>query len=233
MLAMMPACPHRAPIPTPDAPCRPARPCARCGPGLPAGLLIVLGLAWELWLAPTGSGTLALKVLPLVAVLAGLLRHRMYTYRWLSLLVWLYFTEGWCAPPARPACRRPWRAGGGCCAWRCSRQCVHVHPLRWRQGAACLPGSASKPWPWCRWTALCAAVGAAHVLTDGDLSPGSRTGAAAGAAGAGRGAPRAAPPRWPPWSRPAPPPAPAIVPQGGNTGLVGGGVPTPAARRCC
>jgi uncharacterized membrane protein len=56
--------------------------------------LIVLGLAWELWLAPTGSGTLALKVLPLVLCLAGLLRHRMYTYRWLSLLLWLYFTEG-------------------------------------------------------------------------------------------------------------------------------------------
>jgi len=56
--------------------------------------LIVLGLAWELWLAPTGSGTLAIKVLPLVLCLAGLLRHRMYTYRWLSLLVWLYFTEG-------------------------------------------------------------------------------------------------------------------------------------------
>jgi uncharacterized membrane protein len=56
--------------------------------------LIVLGLAWELWLAPTGSGTLALKVLPLLLALAGLLRHRMYTYRWLSLLVWLYFAEG-------------------------------------------------------------------------------------------------------------------------------------------
>jgi uncharacterized membrane protein len=56
--------------------------------------LIVLGLAWELWLAPTGSGTLALKVLPLMLALAGLLRHRMYTYRWLSLLVWLYFAEG-------------------------------------------------------------------------------------------------------------------------------------------
>jgi uncharacterized membrane protein len=56
--------------------------------------LIVLGLAWELWLAPTGSGTLALKVLPLVLCLGGLLRHRLYTYRWLSLLVWLYFTEG-------------------------------------------------------------------------------------------------------------------------------------------
>lgn len=56
--------------------------------------LIVLGLAWELWLAPTGSGTLALKVLPLLIPLAGLLRHRLYTYRWVSLFVWLYFTEG-------------------------------------------------------------------------------------------------------------------------------------------
>jgi uncharacterized membrane protein len=56
--------------------------------------LIVLGLAWELWLAPTGSGTLALKVLPLVFCVVGLMRHRMYTYRWLSLLVWLYFLEG-------------------------------------------------------------------------------------------------------------------------------------------
>jgi len=56
--------------------------------------LIVLGLAWELWLAPTGSGTLALKVLPLTIPLAGLLKHRMYTYRWVSLIVWLYFIEG-------------------------------------------------------------------------------------------------------------------------------------------
>lgn len=56
--------------------------------------LIALGLAWELWLAPTGRGTLALKVLPLLLPLPGLLRNRMYTYRWLSLLVWLYFAEG-------------------------------------------------------------------------------------------------------------------------------------------
>ena len=58
--------------------------------------LIVLGLAWELWLAPVrgGHGMLALKVLPLCFPLAGLLRNRMYTYRWLSLLVWLYFVEG-------------------------------------------------------------------------------------------------------------------------------------------
>lgn len=61
---------------------------------LGVGGLIVLGLAWELWLAPTGSGTLALKVLPLVPLLPGLWRYRMRSYRVLSLLVWLYFTEG-------------------------------------------------------------------------------------------------------------------------------------------
>ena len=36
----------------------------------------------------------SLKVLPLCVPLAGLLKNRMYTYRWVSLLVWLYFTEG-------------------------------------------------------------------------------------------------------------------------------------------
>jgi uncharacterized membrane protein len=61
-----------------------------------AGLvsLIVLCIGWELWWAPTGSGTLALKVVPLLFCVAGLLRHRMYTFRWLSLLLWLYFMEG-------------------------------------------------------------------------------------------------------------------------------------------
>ena len=58
--------------------------------------LIVLGLAWELWLAPLrpGGSWLVIKVLPLTLPLAGLLKNRMYTYRWVSLLVWLYFTEG-------------------------------------------------------------------------------------------------------------------------------------------
>ena len=58
--------------------------------------LIVLGLAWEMWLAPLRSGGswLALKVLPLVVPLAGLYKNRMYTYRWVSLMIWLYFTEG-------------------------------------------------------------------------------------------------------------------------------------------
>ena len=60
------------------------------------GALIVLGLAWEMWLAPLrpGGSLLALKVLPLCIPLAGLLKNRMYTYRWVSLMVWLYFTEG-------------------------------------------------------------------------------------------------------------------------------------------
>ena len=58
--------------------------------------LIVLCVAWELWLAPVrpGGSLLALKALPLVLPLAGLLKRRMYTYRWLSLMIWLYCTEG-------------------------------------------------------------------------------------------------------------------------------------------
>lgn len=58
--------------------------------------LIVLSVLWELWLAPLrpGGSWMVLKALPLCIPLAGLLKHRMYTYRWVSLVVWLYFTEG-------------------------------------------------------------------------------------------------------------------------------------------
>jgi len=58
--------------------------------------LIVLSLVWELLAAPLrpGGSWLALKALPLCLPLAGLLKNRMYTYRWVSMLVWLYFTEG-------------------------------------------------------------------------------------------------------------------------------------------
>lgn len=61
-----------------------------------AGLvaLIVLGLAWELWLAPTGHRTLAVKVLPLLLAVPGLLHDRLRTFRWLSLSIWLWFIEG-------------------------------------------------------------------------------------------------------------------------------------------
>lgn len=58
--------------------------------------LIVLCIAWELWLAPLreGGSWLFIKALPLAFAVIGLLKRRMYTYRWLSLLIWLYFTEG-------------------------------------------------------------------------------------------------------------------------------------------
>lgn len=56
--------------------------------------LVILGLLWELTLARTGAGTLAVKVIPLVLALPGLWRMKLYTYRWLSLAVWLYAAEG-------------------------------------------------------------------------------------------------------------------------------------------
>lgn len=58
--------------------------------------LIALCLAWEAWLALPQQRLpwMALKALPLFIPLRGLLHYRMYTFRWLSLLVWPYFGEG-------------------------------------------------------------------------------------------------------------------------------------------
>ncbi len=58
--------------------------------------LIFLSVAWELWLAPLrpGGSWLVLKVVPLLLPLFGILRGKVYTYRWSTLLVWLYFIEG-------------------------------------------------------------------------------------------------------------------------------------------
>jgi len=58
--------------------------------------LILLGLAWELRLAPLrpGGSWLVLKVLPLLLPLFGILRGKRYTYRWSALLIWLYVAEG-------------------------------------------------------------------------------------------------------------------------------------------
>ena len=87
------------PPPPPGSTTRPTSPAVRRTRALAVVSLlglIVLSLAWELVLAPIrpGGSWLALKALPLCLPLAGLLKHRMYTYRWVSLLVWLYFTEG-------------------------------------------------------------------------------------------------------------------------------------------
>jgi uncharacterized membrane protein len=58
--------------------------------------LILLGLAWELWLAPLrpGGSWLVLKIVPLLCALFGILRGRRYTHQWMSLLSLAYFTEG-------------------------------------------------------------------------------------------------------------------------------------------
>lgn len=58
--------------------------------------LILLSLAWELWLAPLrpGGSWLVLKVLPLLLPLMGVLKGRRYTYQWASMFILIYFTEG-------------------------------------------------------------------------------------------------------------------------------------------
>ena len=58
--------------------------------------LMVLCLAWELWLAPLrpGGSYLALKAPPLAIPLLGILLGKRYTYQWSSMFVLAYFTEG-------------------------------------------------------------------------------------------------------------------------------------------
>jgi uncharacterized membrane protein len=58
--------------------------------------LIVLCLAWELWLAPLAPGGtwMALKAAPLALPLGGILSGRRYTYQWSSLLILAYLAEG-------------------------------------------------------------------------------------------------------------------------------------------
>ena len=66
--------------------------------------LIILCLAWELFIAPIrpGGSYLALKVLPLLLPLRGVLKGNVYTLQWSSMLMLLYFmetvTRAWSAP---------------------------------------------------------------------------------------------------------------------------------------
>jgi uncharacterized membrane protein len=68
----------------------------RLGATLALISLALLCLLWELWLAPLrpGGSFLALKALPLVLPLPGILRGRRYTYQWSSMLILAYFAEG-------------------------------------------------------------------------------------------------------------------------------------------
>jgi uncharacterized membrane protein len=58
--------------------------------------LTLLCIAWEWRLAPLrpGGSLLVLKAVPLAIALPGVLRRRLYTLQWASMLVLLYFAEG-------------------------------------------------------------------------------------------------------------------------------------------
>ncbi len=58
--------------------------------------LILLTLAWETALAPLkpGGSMLMLKAVPLLLPLFGILHGKRYTYKWASMFILLYFTEG-------------------------------------------------------------------------------------------------------------------------------------------
>ena len=58
--------------------------------------LLVLCVAWEMWLAPLrpGGSLVALKALPLALAIPGIVNGRRYTYQWSSMLVLAYFAEG-------------------------------------------------------------------------------------------------------------------------------------------
>lgn len=58
--------------------------------------LIALLVAWEMVVAPLhpGGSFLALKALPLLIPLRGVIKRDIYTLQWSSMVILLYFTEG-------------------------------------------------------------------------------------------------------------------------------------------
>ncbi len=58
--------------------------------------LILLCLAWELRLAPIrpGGSWLALKAVPLLIPLRGILAGRRYTFQWSTMFILIYLCEG-------------------------------------------------------------------------------------------------------------------------------------------
>jgi uncharacterized membrane protein len=66
--------------------------------GALASLVLLIGwlVAWEAVIAPLHAGgwLLALKALPLLVPLRGVVKRDLYTMQWSSMLILLYFTEG-------------------------------------------------------------------------------------------------------------------------------------------
>jgi uncharacterized membrane protein len=59
-------------------------------------LLFLWLLAWEIFVAPlhTGGSLLALKALPLLLPLRGVLKRDLYTLQWSSMVILIYLVEG-------------------------------------------------------------------------------------------------------------------------------------------
>jgi uncharacterized membrane protein len=66
--------------------------------GAIGSLVALIGwlVAWEMWIAPLhpGGSIVALKALPLLIPLRGVLKRDIYTLQWSSMVILLYFTEG-------------------------------------------------------------------------------------------------------------------------------------------
>jgi uncharacterized membrane protein len=59
-------------------------------------ILCIWLLAWELVVAPLhpGGSLLALKALPLLLPLRGVIKRDLYTLQWSSMVILIYFVEG-------------------------------------------------------------------------------------------------------------------------------------------
>jgi uncharacterized membrane protein len=66
--------------------------------GAIVSLLTLIGwlVAWEVLIAPIepGSWMLALKAVPLLIPLTGVIKRDVYTLQWSSMVILIYFTEG-------------------------------------------------------------------------------------------------------------------------------------------
>jgi uncharacterized membrane protein len=66
--------------------------------GAIASLIWLIGwlVAWEIWVAPlhAGGSLLALKALPLLVPLRGVIKRDLYTLQWSSMVILIYFAEG-------------------------------------------------------------------------------------------------------------------------------------------
>lgn len=66
--------------------------------GAIASLMLLIGwlVAWEIWVAPLhpGGSLLALKALPLLVPLRGVIKRDLYTLQWSSMMILVYFAEG-------------------------------------------------------------------------------------------------------------------------------------------